>query len=133
MATQRNSPGVDFGQWLDITLSNRGILGRTLAEAVGVHDSAVSRWRSGTSTPDIPTLMRVAEFLCLDWQRLAVTAGAIPEWAGIESYPMPHATAKRESVRRQIGRIKGLSTEGRQALLSTYDEMEGQPMEEYES
>lgn len=124
MRRDRSSP--DFGEWLDITLSNRGIQGRGLAERLGVNDATVSRWRSGKSVPSLEIVRAIAEVLELDAPRLALTAGVVPlelVGPGIEPYPMPEPTARRESVRRQIARIHGLSDEGRNKLLQTYDEI----------
>jgi transcriptional regulator with XRE-family HTH domain len=112
-----------FGEWLDVTMSNKRMMGRTLAEAAGVHDSAVSRWRSGAGVPGAETLARIAEALGVDPLRLAVTAGQIPEKvAGVAPLPTPEPTAQRESVRRQIASIKGLTERSRGKLLRAYDE-----------
>lgn len=120
---------MSFGEWLDTTLDNEGIASRVIAEWAEVDDSTVSRWRAGASLPSMQAIASIARLLNLDWQRLAVTASVLPsEVAGpnIEPYPMPKPTAKRQSVKRQIARIKGLSPEGRDRLLETYDElMEG--------
>lgn len=114
-----------FGDWLDVTLSNAGILGRTLAEHLGIHESAVSRLRNGTSAPSAETLEGIAGYLDLDSARLAVTSGLVSSSmaGGAKPYPMPEPTAQRESVRRQITRIKGLSDETRGRLLDTYEEL----------
>lgn len=115
----------EFAEFLDITLNNRSISGRTLAEQLGVSDAAVSRWRTGASTPSAETVARIATALDLDPRRLAVTAGVLrPEFApGVEPYPVPEPTAQRDSVRRQIARIKGLSEDGKEAMLRLYDQM----------
>lgn len=121
---RRNAQQRQFGEWLDITLSNRGILGRVLAEALGVNESTVSRWRSGAGVPDSETVENMADFLGLDRMRLLVTAGALSANAArVDPYAMPEPTALRASVKRQIEHIRGLSDEGIQALLSTYDEL----------
>lgn len=114
-----------FGEWLDVTLDNMGIQGKELAEGTGVDDSTVSRWRAGASTPNMKAIADMAKVLGLNWQRLAVTARVLPPEAtpGVEPYPMPRPTAKRQSVKRQISRIKGLSPAGRDRLLEAYDEI----------
>lgn len=121
----RRTRPAEFAEWLDITLENRGVSGRTLADQIGVHENAVSRWRSGTSTPTSDNVAKMARVLDLDARRLALTAGVLaPEFApDVEPYPMPEPTAQRESVRRQIARIKGLSEDGHKALLEAYDKM----------
>lgn len=122
---RRNARPAEFAEFLDITLNNLGMTNRSLADHVGVHENAVGRWRSGASTPTGENVAKMASALNLDAQRLAVTAGALaPELApGVEPYPMPEPTAQRDSVRRQIARIKGLSEDGKEALLSTYDRL----------
>lgn len=120
MARQK---GKLFGEWLDITLSNRGIMGRALADAVGVHDSAVSRWRAGQGVPSIEALERIAEFLSVDPLRLSVTAGQIPpKVAGVEPFEIPEPTARREAVKRQLSRIRGVTEAERRLLLRAYED-----------
>jgi transcriptional regulator with XRE-family HTH domain len=123
-----------FGRFLDVTLDNLGISSRTVAQRLGMDDSAVSRYRNGVSLPSASVLADLARILDLDPLRLTVTAGHVPaDVAGVDPYPMPTPTAQRESVRRQIERIKGLSDTDRGKLLDTYDELiskmntEGEP------
>lgn len=121
---RRNQQERNFGEWLDLTLSNRGITGRVIAEQLGVDETAVSRWRNSVSVPSSEKVELLADALELDRMRLLVTAGRIsPSTANVEPYPMPEAIALRESVKRQISRIKGLSEDNRAALISTYDEL----------
>lgn len=116
--------GKEFGEWLDITMSNQRMMGRTLAEAVGVHDSAVSRWRAGNGAPSMEVLAKMAEVFRVDPLRLAVTAGQIPgNVAGVDPLPMPTPTAQRESARLQIARIKGVTQATRRKLLAAYEEI----------
>lgn len=114
-----------FSEWLDITLENRGMSGRALAELMGVADEAISRWRTGASSPSRDNVVKMAEALDVDAVRLALTAAVLPpEFApGVAPYPIPEPTAQRDSVRRQIARIKGLSEDGKEALLKTYDRL----------
>lgn len=125
MVSSKRAQAAAFGEWLDITLSNKGVQGRRVADAVGVSDATVSRWRSGLSLPDQGQLVLIAELLELDPRRLAVTAGVLPPAMapGVEPYPMPEPTAQRDAVRRQIAKIKGLTEDGREKLLATYDQM----------
>lgn len=116
----------DFGRWLDTTMANESITGRDLARKVGVHDSIISRWRSGAGTPGIDSCARLADALQVDPLRLAVTAGLMDRrMAGVEALPMPPAIALRERVREQIAAIKGLTDQSRQALLDAYDKNQG--------
>lgn len=128
----RRSQRSTFGEWLDITLSNRRMTNRMLADEIGVSDATVSRWRSGLSAPaNMDAIADIARILDLDALRLAVTAGIISaRVAHVEAYPTPEPTAQRESVRRQIARIKGLSDEGRRKLMDTYDALVNTESEE---
>jgi len=113
-----------FGHWLDLTMSNRDIKGRTLARAMKVHESAVSRWRAGNGVPSMDTCLRLGKYLHVEPIRLAVTAGLLDgELAGVQPLPMPEPTAYRAAVKKQIQAIKGLTQRERQRLLDTYDEM----------
>ena len=120
-----NSTGPDaFGHWLDLTMSNRGIKGRTLAKALKVHESAVSRWRAGNGVPSMDSCLRLGKYLDVEPIRLAVTAGLMDgELAGVEPLPFPEPTAYRQKVKEQILGIKGLTRREQQKLLDTYDEM----------
>ncbi len=113
-----------FGRWLDLTMANRNIKGRTLAKACKVHESAVSRWRAGNGVPSMDSCLRLAKYLDTEPLRLAVTAGLMDaELSGTEPLPMPEPTAYRRAVKQQISAIKGLTQRERQRLLDTYDEM----------
>lgn len=118
-------PGPDyFGRWLDLTMANREIKGRTLAKRLRVHDSAVSRWRGGQGVPALPSLQQLAQVLDVDAIRLAVTAGLLSgEQLGVKPLPLPEPTAQRNAVKDQLSRIRGLTTRERQRLLQVYDEM----------
>lgn len=121
--TQQGGPE-RFGRWLDLTMSNRNISGRTLAKRMRVHDSAVSRWRSGKATPGMDTCMRLAKVLDVNPLQLAATAGLLdPMMTSIELLPMPEPTAARRSVKAQLLGIKGLTDQERQFLMNTYDKM----------
>lgn len=113
----------DFSEWLDTTMSNKNIMGRTLAEAVGVHDSAVSRWRAGTGVPTMEVIEPMATLLDVDALRLAVTAGLVSSSvAGVDPLPMPEPTARRESVKRQLARLRGVTETERRLLLQAYED-----------
>src|SRR3954471_20828290 len=128
MPKRRGNDG--FGEWLDITLSNKGIMGRTLAEAIGVHDSAVSRWRSGTGVPAMAQIEPMAELLGVDALRLSVTVGLVSETvAGAPKLPTPAPTAQRESVKRQLARLRGVTEEERSLLLQAYEDANNERME----
>lgn len=119
-------PGPEyFGRWLDLTMANRNIKGRALAKRVGVHDSAVSRWRGGQGVPALPALQLLAKSLGVDPVRLAVTAGLLDEsLVGQKPFPMPEPTAQRALVKEQLSKIRGLLPEERQALINFYDGLE---------
>lgn len=116
--------GEAFAAWLDATMSNKRVMGRVLAEKVGVNDSAVSRWRAGTAVPAMDTLVRIAEVFGEEPLRLAVTAGLLDaRVAHVDPLEPPAPTARREAVRRQLSRIKGLTDQDRRKLLETYEEI----------
>jgi transcriptional regulator with XRE-family HTH domain len=113
-----------FGEWIDVTLSNKGTKGRSLADEIGVHESAISRWRAGAGVPGTDVLTALADALGLEPLRLFVTAGVVPaEAVHVEPYPIPEPTAQRNSVKRQLNRIRGLTDESRRRLMETYDEL----------
>lgn len=118
-------PGTEmFGLWLDLTMANRGIKGRALAKKLHVHDSAVSRWRSGQGTPAMDTLMRLAQTLGVDPIRLAVTAGLLDgQIVTATPLPLPAPTAQRQSVKEQLSKIRGITATEKQRLIQAYDEM----------
>lgn len=112
-----------FGQWLNLTMENRGIRATSLAKKLKVTDSAVSRWRSGAGTPSMDAVMRLAKILGADPVRLAVTAGLMDaELANVEPLPLPEPTARRKRVKAELWKIKGLTDRERQHLLDAYDE-----------
>lgn len=118
-----NRRAESFGEWLDTTMSNQEVKGRTLAEACGVADSAVSRWRSGRAAPPMESIEPMAATLGVDALRLAVTAGLVPaRVAGVQPLPMPEPTARRESVRRQLARLRGVTEQERRLLLQAYED-----------
>ena len=113
-----------FSEWLDRTLVQRGISGGEVAKALGVNDSAVSRWRRGKASPGLDSVMRLAEFLEVQPVRLAVTAGLMKQEAvGVPPFSMP--TEDTSSMRRakdHIMKTPGLSKGDREALLNALKE-----------
>lgn len=113
-----------FGQWLDLTMSNREIKGRTLAKKLRVHESAVSRWRAGNGAPTMDSCLRLGKFLDVEPIRLAVTAGLVDgSLIGAEPLPMPEPTAQRKAIKAQLAKIRGLTAQERQQLIDAYDDM----------
>ncbi len=113
-----------FDRWLDITMSNMHLSGREVAAQIGVHDSAVSRWRSGKGVPSMEALTALAGVFDVHPLRLAVRAGLVSEKvAGMPPVDMPEPIAQREEVRESISAIPGLTDVERQALLERYDEL----------
>lgn len=113
-----------FGQWLDLTMSNRAIKGRSLARALKVHESAVSRWRAGNGVPSMDSCLRLGKFLDVEPIRLAVTAGLMDgELVGVLPLPLPEPTAQRRAIKDQLSKIRGLTANERQKLIDAYDEM----------
>lgn len=131
---RRNRDRPDFGYWLDVTMANKGMTGRDLAHLVGVHDSAVSRWRAGRGVPTMEAIAKLAEVFKVEPLRLAVTAGLVTDTvAGVAPVAMPEPTAQRKEVRERLRSLPGLSRAEVQALLERYDELQttsgGEPNE----
>lgn len=118
-------PGTEtFGRWLDLTMANREIKGRTLARKLHVHDSAVSRWRSGQGVPTLDTTLKLAQILGVEPIRLAVTAGLMDgSLVSAQPLPLPEPTAQRQSVKDQLSRMRGLTAQEKQRLIQAYDNM----------
>lgn len=113
-----------FAEWLSRTLVERDIPGGKVAEALGVNDSAISRWRNGKARPSLESAMALAEFLGVHPVRLAVTAGLMKEkQAGMSKLPLPEDTKTRVMVKEQIMGIRGLTSRERQAMMEAYDNM----------
>lgn len=111
-----------FAEWLSRTLLERGIAGGEVARALGVNDSAISRWRNGKAVPGLESVMALAEFLDVHPLRLAVTAGLMREkQAGVSRLDLPEDTKTRQMVKEQILGIRGLTSDERQAMLDAYD------------
>jgi transcriptional regulator with XRE-family HTH domain len=126
----RGSKKAYFADWLHRTLNEQDISGGEVARAVGVNDSAVSRWRNGRGRPGLDSIRKLARFLEVNPIRLAVTAGLIdPDEAGVEPLELPEDTRKHQQVRDQIASIRDLSTSEREALMQTYDRMTREPSE----
>lgn len=113
-----------FAEWLSRTLVERDIPGGKVAEALGVNDSAISRWRNGKARPSLESVIALAEFLGVQPVRLAVTAGLMKEkQAGMSKLPLPEDTKTRVMVKEQIMGIRGLTSRERQAMMEAYDNM----------
>ena len=69
------------------------------------------------------TCLKLGKIFDVPPVRLAVTAGLIDgELIGERPLPLPEPTARRERVRAELGKIKGLTARERQHLLTAYDE-----------
>lgn len=114
-----------FGYWLDVSMANAQLTGRDLAQQLGVHDSAVSRWRAGKGAPTMEGVAKLAEIFNVEPLRLAVTAGLVSsKVAGVPPVDMPEPTAYREAVRERLRGLPGLTDREAQALLERYDELQ---------
>lgn len=109
-----------FAEWLTRTLAERDIAGGEVAEALGVNDSAISRWKNGKASPGLESVMKLAEFLDVEPVALAVTAGLMDEaQVGVERLQLPRETRMLGYVEDQIMKIRGLDDETRKALIDT--------------
>lgn len=112
-----------FADWLTRTLAERNVSGGEVARALGVNDSAISRWKNGKASPGLESVMSLADFLDVDPFRLQVTAGLVKERDGMEKLPLPEDTRTRPFVLEQIMGIKGLTRDERTALIHAYERM----------
>lgn len=113
-----------FAEWLSRTLAERDIAGGEVARALGVNDSAISRWKNGKASPGLDSVMKLAEFLKVDPVALAVTAGLMKaDQVGVERLPLPEDTRTRERVMDQIMNIRGLTSDEKAALIEAYEKL----------
>jgi transcriptional regulator with XRE-family HTH domain len=116
-----------FAEWLSRTLAERDIAGGEVARALGVNDSAISRWRNGKATPGLESMMALAEFLDVNPIALAVTAGLMDErQVGVSRLELPKQSRALAMAEDQIMRIRGLDDETRKALINTLRERHAQ-------
>ncbi len=109
-----------FAEWLTRTLAEREIAGGEVARALGVNDSAISRWKNGKASPGLDSVMKLAEFLEVEPIALAVTAGLMDsKKVGVEKLPLPRETRMLGYIEDQIMKIRGLDDETRKALIGT--------------
>lgn len=95
-----------------------------MARALGVNDSAISRWRNAKASPGLDSVMKLAHFLRVEPVALAVTAGLMKtEQVGVERLPLPEDTKRKPYIVEQISSIKGLTNEEREALIEAYERM----------
>lgn len=120
-----------FAEWLSRTLAERGIAGGEIARALGVNDSAISRWRNGKASPGLDSVMSMAEYLDVDPIALAVTAGLMDtRRTGVDRLPLPENTRTRGLVMEQIMSIRGLTNSEKEGLLDTYARLSKEPATE---
>jgi transcriptional regulator with XRE-family HTH domain len=109
-----------FAEWLTRTLAERDIAGGEVARALGVNDSAISRWKNGKASPGLDSVMKLAEFLGVHPIALAVTAGLMDEdRVGTPRLELPKETRMMGYVEDQIMKIRGLDDATRKALIET--------------
>ncbi|PRH79423.1 hypothetical protein C6N75_10100 [Streptomyces solincola] len=123
--TRRSRDKKRFGQWLKLIMLTRGLTGVEIAEATGVDNSAVSKWRNGTLLPGEEACEKLAKFLDVDPLRLAVTAGLISEEiARVPPLPPPDdtelAAVERESIADLVSK-KISRKRDREALLAALE------------
>lgn len=114
-----------FSEWLNRTLSVKGLSGGHVARALGQSDAAISRWRNGLNAPSLDSCMQLADLLEVDPPiRVAVTAGLIkPKDAGVELLPLPDDPEYRQHGRRLIQGMTYLTKRDKQALLEAWDDI----------
>lgn len=122
----RNRDREYFAEWLARTLAERDIAGGEVARALGVNDSAISRWKNAKATPGLDSVMALADFLDVSPVALAVTAGLMDgNKVGEERLPLPEEKEDRELARQHIMKIPGLTNASRRKLLEIFNETTG--------
>jgi predicted transcriptional regulator len=107
-----------FALWLDNTMSNEEMSGRTLANLLGVNDSQVSRWRHGDGIPRPDTIGRLAEIFKVDTMRLLQLSGVV-HLPGVEPLPIPTSTGRLKRLETRIYSLPGLSRAEAEVLVRT--------------
>jgi DNA-binding XRE family transcriptional regulator len=106
---------------LDLTLANAEMTGKQLAQAAGLDEAQISRWRRGRGKPSLESCERLANALNVDPMRLAVTAGAMKSrMAGVEALPMPPNTAVIEKVRGKLRELPGVTESSVEEMLAAF-------------
>jgi transcriptional regulator with XRE-family HTH domain len=109
-----------FAEWLTRTLAEREIAGGEVAAALGVNDSAISRWKNGKASPGLESVMKLADFLEVEPVALTVTAGLMEEGqVGVPKLELPRETRMLGYIEDQIMKIRGLDDDTRKALINT--------------
>lgn len=109
-----------FAEWLTRTLAERDIAGGEVAAALGVNDSAISRWKNGKASPGLESVMKLADFLNVEPVALTVTAGLMEaDQVGVAKLKLPRETRMLGYIEDQIMKIRGLDDETRRALIET--------------
>ncbi|OII61234.1 hypothetical protein BJP40_06830 [Streptomyces sp. CC53] len=70
---------MDFAEWLDKRMKARGYTPRDLAEASGIGDFNISRWRNGKSPAHPKFWHALAEALDVEPLEIAIRCGALTE------------------------------------------------------
>lgn len=111
---------MEFGSWLRSELKRRRITMRDLANELEVNPTSVSRWASGTRTPDIGTMARIASILNVDPEVLLERTGHL------QASQLDLKAAQRRLVALQDERVKAEErlTQAEQALRSVVNQIE---------
>lgn len=116
----------NFAAWLELTMDNKGLNNKALADLVGVAESVTSRWRSGRSLPSNENCERLAIALDVDPLRLMVTAGILDGSVyHVAPYPLPEPTAGRARLRTHLEKMRGLTPGSIDAMLDAWDKEMG--------
>lgn len=121
LARTKGSHG-NFASWLEMTMDNKGLNNKALADLVGVSESVTSRWRSGRSLPSMQNCERLAAALGVDPLRLGVTAGVLDgSRYHVEPLPTPEPYAGRAHLRSHLEKHRGLTEASIEAMLEAWD------------
>lgn len=102
----------DFALWLRVTLRERSLKPKRLADKMGVSAAAVTNWTKGKQAPAMEQLQAMAQVLDLpkeDFVPLCVLAGRLREEdTGVTPLAVPRGrAADMERIEQQIPHLTG--------------------------
>lgn len=108
----------NFANWLSTTLDNRDLAGNRVAEALGIHEGNITKWRRGQKTPSAKVAAKLAKYLGVDPGQMLVTAGLVDrEDVPWEPFQVPAPSSKREAKIASIMAIPELDDDERRRML----------------
>ncbi len=97
-----------LGEHIQELRNARGLSQTDLAEAMDVSRQSVSKWETGTSTPDLEKLLRLADYFHLSLDQLVKGGTTIVSEVSDpvkQTVPEPSATAMHRTKAQSVGRL----------------------------